>query len=238
MSQQLSTRVADTLHKRFLNLYEGRTPLPEEILATSLETLRSIGLSNAKTRYVHNVARFAIEEGLDHQQLDKMENEAVIAYLTRIKGVGRWTAEMMLMFALGREDVFAVDDLGIQNAMIGLYKLDREDKRSFREELLRISQKWSPWRTYACLHLWHWKDNTPVAKEPPPATAKSAARLKKPAADPAKSAPARKPKKTTAVPRKAAPARKQKKPAAAPKKTRPASRKPAAARKKSASRKK
>lgn len=162
MSQQLSTKVAATIHKRFLNLYEGRTPMPQDILSTPLETLRSIGLSNAKTNYVHNVARFAIEQGMDPRRLSKMDNEEVIGYLTRIKGVGRWTAEMLLMFTLGREDVFAVDDLGIQNAMIRLYKLDREDKGSFREEMLSISQKWSPYRTYACLHLWHWKDNSPA----------------------------------------------------------------------------
>jgi DNA-3-methyladenine glycosylase II len=162
MSQQLSTKVAATIHKRFLNLYEGRSPMPADILATPFETLRAIGLSNAKTGYVHNVARFALEQGMDASRLNKMDNEEVITYLTQIKGVGRWTAEMLLMFTLGREDVFAVDDLGIQNAMIGIYKLDREDKRAFREELLRISQKWSPFRTYACLHLWHWKDNTPA----------------------------------------------------------------------------
>ena len=69
---------------------------------------------------------------------------------------------MLLMFALGREDVFAMDDLGIQNAMIGLYKLKREDKKVFREKMLTISQKWSPYRTYACLHLWRWKDNVPL----------------------------------------------------------------------------
>jgi DNA-3-methyladenine glycosylase II len=161
MSQQLSTKVAATFHRRFLDLYKGRTPMPQEILATPFETLRSIGLSNAKARYVHNVARFALEQGMDPRRLNKMDNEAVIAYLTQIKGVGRWTAEMLLMFSLGREDVFAVDDLGIQNAMIGLYKLDNTDKRSFREEILRISQKWSPYRTYACLHLWHWQDNSP-----------------------------------------------------------------------------
>jgi DNA-3-methyladenine glycosylase II len=165
MSQQLSTKVADTIHKRFLNLYDGRSPSPEEILSTPLETLRSIGLSNAKTNYVHNVARFALEEGMDHRKLSGMENEEVIGYLTRIKGVGRWTAEMLLMFSLGREDVFSADDLGIQNAMIRLYKLDRADKRAFREELLRISEKWAPYRTYACLHLWHWKDNTPLPKK-------------------------------------------------------------------------
>lgn len=165
MSQQLSTKVADTIHKRFLNLFDDRVPAPEEILAVPPQTLRSIGLSNAKVSYVHNVARFAIEQGMDHRRLHKMDNETVIAYITRIKGVGRWTAEMVLMFGLGREDVFAVDDLGIQNAMIHLYKLDRTDKRTFREDLLRISNKWSPYRTYACLHLWHWKDNTPVAKK-------------------------------------------------------------------------
>jgi len=66
------------------------------------------------------------------------------------------------MFALGREDVFAVDDLGIQNAMIGLYRLNNEDKKRLKLEMLRISEKWSPYRTYACLHLWHWKDNIPT----------------------------------------------------------------------------
>jgi DNA-3-methyladenine glycosylase II len=162
MSQQLSTKVAQTIRKRFLALYNDRAPNPEEVLATPFETLRSIGLSNAKAHYVQNVARFAIEEGIDHRKLGKMTNEEVIAYLTRIKGVGRWTAEMLLMFSLGREDVFAIDDWGIQNAMIRLYKLDRTDKKAFRERLLHISAKWSPYRTYACMHLWNFKDNRPV----------------------------------------------------------------------------
>lgn len=159
MSQQLSAKVADTILRRYLNIYDGAVPQPQEILDTPPATLRAIGLSNAKVSYVHNVARFAIEQGLDHRRLNKMENEEVIAYMTQIKGVGRWTAEMLLMFALGREDVFAADDLGIQNAMIRLYKLDRTDKKAFRQELLRISEKWSPYRTYACLHLWHSKDS-------------------------------------------------------------------------------
>ena len=103
--------------KRFLNLYTGK-PSPEQILATPFETLRSIGLSGAKANYVQNVARFAMEFGMDHRVLAKMNDEEVIEYLTRIKGVGRWTVEMLLMFTLGREDVFAVDDLGIQQAMI------------------------------------------------------------------------------------------------------------------------
>lgn len=161
MSQQLSAKVANTIHKRYLDIYGGRIPLPEEILATPFETLRGIGLSNAKVNYVHNVARFAMEQGIDPHRLHKMDDETVIGYVTQIKGVGRWTAEMLLMFSLGRPDVFAMDDLGIQNAMIRLYDLDNTDKKAFRAELLRISQKWSPYRTYACMHLWQWKDNRP-----------------------------------------------------------------------------
>lgn len=163
MSQQLSTKVATVIYNRFLVLYGDKDPTPQQILDTPFETLRGIGLSNAKVSYVKNVAQFEIDMGMDHKKLNKMENEEVIVYLTQIKGVGRWTVEMLLMFALGREDVFAIDDLGIQNAMIKLYKLDREDKKKFREDLLRISKKWSPYRTYACKHLWTWKDNTPVA---------------------------------------------------------------------------
>lgn len=162
MSQQLSTKVATVIHNRFLDLYGGIEPSPEQIMETPLSTLRAIGLSNAKTQYVHNVAKFALEYGMDWKKLNKLNNEEVIEYFITIKGVGRWTVEMLLMFALGREDVFALDDLGIQNAMIGLYKLNREDKKKFREEMLRISQKWSPFRTYACLHLWEWKDNIPL----------------------------------------------------------------------------
>jgi DNA-3-methyladenine glycosylase II len=161
MSQQLSTKVAEVIYKRFLALYDGKEPTPAQILDTPFETLRGIGLSNAKVRYVQNVARFAIEHGMDEKKLGKMTNDEVIEYLTQIKGIGRWTVEMLLMFTLGREDVFAVDDLGIQNAMIRLYKLDRDDKKQFKDNLMRISLKWSPYRTYACLHLWHWKDNTP-----------------------------------------------------------------------------
>lgn len=162
MSQQLSTKVAKVIHARFLDLYGGSEPTPQQILDMPFEKLRGIGLSNAKVNYVKNVAQFELESGMDHKKLHKMSNDEVIEYLTVIKGVGRWTVEMLLMFALGREDVFAADDLGVQNAMVKLYKLDNRNKKKFREELLRISQKWSPYRTYACVHLWKWKDNAPV----------------------------------------------------------------------------
>jgi DNA-3-methyladenine glycosylase II len=157
VGQQLSTRVASIIRKRFLDLYAGK-PSPERILETPVETLRSIGLSGAKANYVQNVARFALESGMDLRLLAKMDNEEIIEYLTRIKGVGRWTVEMLLMFTLGRQDVFAADDLGIQQAMIRVYKLDKTNKKKLRADMLRISSEWSPYRTYACLHLWQHKD--------------------------------------------------------------------------------
>jgi DNA-3-methyladenine glycosylase II len=161
MSQQLSTKVADVIYQRFLDLYGGREPSAQQVLDTSPVTLRGIGLSNAKTQYVQNVARFELEHGMESRKLHKMSDEEIIAYLTQIKGVGRWTVEMLLMFALGREDVFAVDDLGIQNAMIALYGLKKDDKKKLKEDMLRISKKWSPYRSYACMYLWRWKDNSP-----------------------------------------------------------------------------
>ncbi len=158
MSQQLSTKVAEVIFRRFLELYGGDEPTPQQILDTPFETLRGIGLSNAKVGYVQNVARFALEQGMDGKKLSKMTNEELITYLTAIKGVGQWTVEMLLMFTLGRPDVFAADDLGIQTAMIKLYKLDKENKKQLRQDMLDISSRWSPYRTYACLYLWRWKD--------------------------------------------------------------------------------
>ena len=158
MSQQLSTKVAKVLFHRFLELYGGKEPKPGQIAATPFEQLRGIGLSNAKAQYVLNVAQFFIEEKIDEKKLRKMDNEEVIALLTQIKGVGRWTVEMLLMFTLGREDVFAVDDYGIQVAMKKLYKLDDSNKKEFKQNMQRIAAKWAPFRTYACRHLWDWKD--------------------------------------------------------------------------------
>lgn len=158
MSQQLSTKVAAVIHKRFIDLFGGKSPLPEDILALPEGQLRAIGLSNAKTAYIRHVAEFAIERGISYKILHKMSDQEVIDYLTEIKGVGKWTVEMMLMFALGREDVFPADDLGIQQAMAGLYKMNTENKKQFKEEMHKHAKKWSPYRTYASMYLWRWKD--------------------------------------------------------------------------------
>jgi DNA-3-methyladenine glycosylase II len=152
-------KVAAVIYARFLALYDGKEPSAQQILDTPTEALRGIGLSNAKVSYVHNVARFTVEEKLTDKKLQNMEDDAVIQYLTQIKGVGRWTVEMLLMFYLCREDVFAADDLGLQQAMIKLYKLDNTDKKAFREKLLKISKKWAPYRSYASRYLWAWKDS-------------------------------------------------------------------------------
>lgn len=161
MSQQLNIKVAAVIFERFLNLYKNKKPSLRQIADTSFETLRCIGLSNAKTRYVQNVCNFFLREKITDATLHKMSNEELIKYLSQIKGVGQWTVEMILMFTLGREDVFALDDLGIQQSIAKLYGLDATDKKLLKEKMVQLSAKWSPYRTYACRYLWGWKDNIP-----------------------------------------------------------------------------
>ena len=165
ISQQLSTKVAKVIFQRFLDLFGKKEPGAKEILKVPVETFRSIGFSNAKANYVHNVCKFFLNNNITDMHLHKMTNEEIIDLLTQIKGVGKWTVEMILMFSLGREDVFAVDDLGIQQSITKLYKLDIADKKVLKERMLQISAGWSPYRTYACRYLWGWKDSTPIVKK-------------------------------------------------------------------------
>ena len=158
MSQQLNTKVADIIYKRFLALYNNKLPKTKQVMDTPAETLRSIGLSNAEVKYVHNVAAFCTEHKITDKKLHALSNDEIEALLTQIKGVGKWTTEMLMMFALGREDIFSADDLGIQQAMIKLYGLKAKDKKKLRTRMIKIAETWSPYRTYACLYLWGWKD--------------------------------------------------------------------------------
>lgn len=146
------------IYARFLNLFSKKIPSPKDVLDLPFDTLRGIGLSNSKTNYIRNVCAFFIDNKVTDAKLHKMEDEELIEFLVQIKGIGRWTAEMILMFTLGRPDVFAVDDLGIQQAMTKLYKLDASDKKDMKNKMLQISEKWRPYRTYACRYLWQWKD--------------------------------------------------------------------------------
>ncbi|MEO6948377.1 MAG: DNA-3-methyladenine glycosylase 2 family protein [Ginsengibacter sp.] len=154
MSQQLSTKVAGILYKRFLALYDNKEPSTKEILETPIATLRGIGFSNAKAGYVHNVCQFFIERKLSDAHLHKMTNEDLIELLTQIKGVGRWTVEMLLIFTMQREDVYAYDDLGLRQGVIKLYNIKETDKKLLRKKVEMIALKWSPYRSYASLYLW------------------------------------------------------------------------------------
>jgi len=158
ISQQLSTKVAAIIFARFIALFDGKEPSCEQVLECTNDQLRSIGLSQSKVNYIQNVAQFFLEHKITDKQLYAMEPNAIIELLTQIKGVGKWTVQMLMLFSLGQEDVFAVDDLGIQQAMIRLYKIKTDSKKALHTKMLTISSKWTPYRSYACLHLWQWKD--------------------------------------------------------------------------------
>jgi len=155
-SQQLSVKAAETIHGRFLNLFGG-SPQPQALLATPVDELRAVGLSYRKASYVHNVAQFFTEKKLQDANWDAYKDEDIIEILTEIKGVGRWTVQMILMFELGRPDVMPLDDLGIQKAMIELYEL-KTVKKELRHMMEQIAAEWSPYRSTACKLLWRYTD--------------------------------------------------------------------------------
>ncbi len=159
MSQQLSIQVANVMQKRFLALYGGKFPSAKTIRATPVEKIRAIGISQSKANYIHNVAEFIETKKITVAKLDKMTDEEVIDLLIQIKGVGKWTVEMLLIFGLKRENVFAVDDLGMQKAMIHLFKLHDLDKKNLLVKMEKLSRRWSPYRSYICLHMWRYKIN-------------------------------------------------------------------------------
>ena len=157
VAQQLSIQAADTIWGRFVELFEDHHPAPKPLLLMDSEKIRGAGLSYQKAGYLKNIAQFSIDETLEYSRLKKKSDEELIDYLTRIKGVGRWTVEMILMFSLGRPDIMPVDDLGIQIAMKSVYQIDLEGKL-LKEKILKLSEKWRPYRTLASIYLWRWKD--------------------------------------------------------------------------------
>jgi DNA-3-methyladenine glycosylase II len=157
VSQQLSVKAADTIFNRFLDIYPDRYPPPGQLIKTTSARLRTAGLSQQKAQYLKNVASFALEDdGLNYHYLRKKTDEELISHLTQIKGVGRWTVEMLLMFTLDRKDVLPVNDLGIQQAIKKLYKLDHEGKE-LKQKMVVIAENWKPYRSIVCKYLWHWK---------------------------------------------------------------------------------
>lgn len=160
VSQQLSTKVAAVIFSRFRALFPEEYPHAKLLLEMPEDLLRGAGLSYQKIGYVRNVAAFASEGKLEYGSIAAMDDEALVKHLTQIKGVGRWTVEMLLMFSLERPDVFPVDDLGIQNAMKKHYTLDLSGK-ALRQRMQEIAEVWRPYRTIASRYLWQSLDNTP-----------------------------------------------------------------------------
>lgn len=162
IGQQLSTKVAAVIYARFLGLFKSKSPKPMEILAVPHEELRAIGLSNSKAIYIKNVSLFFIENKLKDSRLYRMNNEELLELLTQIKGVGRWTVEMIMMFALAREDIFSTGDLGLQKAMVTLYNIQFDNQKELAAKMLAVSSAWSPYRSYACRYLWKYLDTPKV----------------------------------------------------------------------------
>ncbi len=154
IGQQLSGKAADTIFKRFLALYkESKFPRPEELLKTDVEKLRSAGMSYSKASYIKNIAEAFKNGDLDIKILRKMSDEEVKKELIKIKGVGNWTAEMILIFTFKREDVFSLGDAGLRRAIKNLYKIEKD------AEILALSEKWKPKRSFACWYLWKSLEN-------------------------------------------------------------------------------
>jgi DNA-3-methyladenine glycosylase II len=149
--QQLSGSAAATIHGRVLALFGGREPAPRALLRTDDATLRAAGLSGQKTRYVKDLAAHAADRRFRMERLHELDDEAVIAALTQVKGVGRWTAQMFLMFHLGRPDVLPELDLGIQKGIQVAYGLRRLPNP---KQVMRRGVPWAPYRTVASWYLW------------------------------------------------------------------------------------
>ncbi len=154
--QQLSGKAANTIYRRFLNLFEGcRFPLPGEVLSFPHESLRNVGLSKQKATYIKDLSDKLDKGEIYLGDVEKMSDEEVCAELMKVKGIGQWTADMFLMFTLNRLDVFPLGDLGIQK---GYQRILQMKKLPTTEELKSGSDIWKPYRTIAAWYLWRVVD--------------------------------------------------------------------------------
>lgn len=157
VSQQLSVKVADVIWGRFINLFDNQTIDSDKINNMDIETMRSVGLSYQKSNYIKNVALFFEENKLIDHNWDNYSDEEIIHQLTKIKGVGVWTVQMILIFTLNRPDVLPVLDLGIQQGMKKLYNLESTGK-DLHKDMEKIAENWKPYRSHASRLIWKWKD--------------------------------------------------------------------------------
>ncbi|MEJ7811149.1 MAG: DNA-3-methyladenine glycosylase [Gemmatimonadaceae bacterium] len=171
--QQLSGKAAGTIHGRFHGLYGDRPPTPAEVLATPLETLRSVGLSRQKIGYLRDLAERVASGALPIDSLHELGDDEIMGALTGVRGVGRWTAQMFLMFRLGRPDVLPDLDLGIRKAIMLAYGM-RAMPTS--KQVAEVGVRWSPYATVASWYLWRSIDE-PAKVAKPARVAKSARRV-------------------------------------------------------------
>jgi DNA-3-methyladenine glycosylase II len=158
IAQQLSTKAARTIEGRFSALFDGQ-PTPAAVVGVSDEHLRAVGLSPQKLKYLRDLCARIVDGSLNLEVLDAMTDDEVIGALTSVKGIGRWTAEMFLMFRLHRPDVLPVGDLGIVKAVQRAYKLRTLPSP---ERLTKIGETWRPYRSVACWYLWASLDAAPI----------------------------------------------------------------------------
>ena len=156
--QQLSGKAAGTIHARFEALFGGRSPEPKELLKVKQPVLRAVGLSERKAEYLLGLAADIKSGRIPLERVDDMADHEVIETLTAVRGVGEWTAQMFLMFRLGRPDVLPTLDLGVQNAVKKLYGLRTHPTP---DRVAKIGAKWAPFRTVASWYLWRVVDNPP-----------------------------------------------------------------------------
>ena len=150
-SQQLSTKAAATIFGRFADLFPNRKPTPERVMTLSDEQIRATGFSRAKVTFIKDLAAHVLDGRLDLKRLKKHPDDEVMRQLIAVKGIGRWTAEIFLMFRLGRLDVLPADDLGLMNAVQRAYGLR---KRPDAKKLRQMGEAWRPYRSVAAWYLW------------------------------------------------------------------------------------
>ena len=159
VGQQLSTKAARTIYERLTALFDGRTPTPAELLAADPEDVRAAGLSRPKVSYLRSLAEHVQSGALELDRLAELPDDEVSAQLTAVKGLGQWTADMFLIFHLGRPDVLPVGDLGVRRAVERAYGLDDLPDAA---KLTEIADPWRPNRSLASLYLWRSLDNEPA----------------------------------------------------------------------------
>ena len=160
ISQQLSIKAADAIEARFVALFEGKFPAAKQLLTTDVETLRSIGFSYAKGRYVLDLAQHIVDGKVKFDHLDGLSNREIIEELTTVKGIGEWTVHMFLMFCMGRLDVLPHGDLGIKN---GIRKLYGFTDSPTPQQIIELAEKnhWHPYESIASWYVWQSLENTP-----------------------------------------------------------------------------